>query len=580
MCISKSKTLITVLLFSFCAVEAQQTIDYVSGFGNPDNVSNTCNLFNQNTPYTIASLTHWPVSGGVNRLGGSPIELKTRGGTSTSTTRGTAYAIQYAIKSGYTYTIAINAYRSNIQNNAIVSFEVAARSALPDPNNDGTNPSACGSVTLGQLTAVQLFRISSNNFAISSQNASNSTPVQNWKAPENRSFFTILAYGGNNGEDASVFINSITITETAPISFTLAPAAINLSCGTTSAQILTVTNVFNTPNVTHTWNLGANNGWLFNGSPAPATISTGASNTITLTPDCGKALSNVSATVTVGGSNYNTNSSTITVAQPTYSISGPLSICSGNTSYSINGLVCNSTVLWTAPASNLATLSSLTTSPTTLTATGTSGNFTLTANVTSCGVTTPVTLPVRVGSYTSSDYIMYGGNSTTQPLYWCPNQTYSFSVNGPGSNYQWTIPTGWTINYNGGYVLALKAPTSSYPPTATVAVSFTEPCGNTITKSFFTSYSSSACIGTDPRFTYSPNPAPSYLNVAVASGYIGTVYIRRIQIINVNTGITVFDQTYGGNASSAYITTSGFQTGTYSLRIYDGSSWASYQFLR
>jgi hypothetical protein len=43
---------------------------------------------------------------------------------------------------------------------------------------------------------------------------------------------------------------------------------------------------------------------------------------------------------------------------------------------------------------------------------------------------------------------------------------------------------------------------------------------------------------------------------------------------------TVFDQTYGANTSNAYITTSGFQTGIYNLRIYDGSAWATYQFLR
>ena len=123
---------------------------------------------------------------------------------------------------------------------------------------------------------------------------------------------------------------------------------------------------------------------------------------------------------------------------------------------------------------------------------------------------------------------MTGGNSSTQPLYWCPNQTFGFSVNGTGSNYIWTVPTGWTINYQSNYVCVLKSPSTSSPPTGTVSVTFTEPCGTQVTKSFFVAYSFSACTSTDPRFTYSPNPAPSYLNVAVASGFTSTVLIKRI----------------------------------------------------
>jgi hypothetical protein len=189
---------------------------------------------------------------------------------------------------------------------------------------------------------------------------------------------------------------------------------------------------------------------------------------------------------------------------------------------------------------------------------------------------------IQIVPPTSTDYTLTGGGSTTQPLYWCPNQTYSFSISGgAASNYVWSIPTGWTSVYNGGYVNALKAPSSTYPPTGTVSVTFTPSCGGgTVTKSFFTAYSSSACTGTDPRFTYSPNPAQSYLNVAVASGYTSTVTIKSIQIIGVSTGITVFDQSYGSGVLSAYITTSGFQTGNYNLRIYDGTAWATYQFVR
>jgi hypothetical protein len=283
----------------------------------------------------------------------------------------------------------------------------------------------------------------------------------------------------------------------------------------------------------------------------------------------------------VNSTNYNTNSTAVSYTQPTLSINGSSSLCSGSTDYTINGLVCNSSIVWTAPPLNLGTLNSLTTSPATLTYGGTSGSLTLTVNVTSCGVTTPVTLPVRVGPYTASDYTLTGGGSSTQPLYWCPNQTYAFSVAGDASNYQWTIPPGWTINYQSNYLCVLRAPSSTSSPTGTVSVSFTEPCGTNLTKSFFTAFSSSACTGTDPRFTYSPNPAPSFLNVAVASGFTSSTRIRRIQIIRTSIGTTVFDQNYGTpGVLSAFISTSSFQPGTHSLRIFDGTVWATYQFIR
>lgn len=258
------------------------------------------------------------------------------------------------------------------------------------------------------------------------------------------------------------------------------------------------------------------------------------------------------------------------VQQPANSIP-----CSGGY-VSLNNLICL-TPTWSIVSGNATIASGQSTNKVLITATA-SGSVVIRA--TAGNYIDEKTIQIVPPS--SSDYTMTGGGSTTQPLYWCSNQTYSFSINGgPASNYVWTIPAGWTSTYNGGYVNALKAPSGTTPPTGTVSVTFTPACGGgTITKSFYTANSSSACTGTDPRFTYSPNPAPSYLNVAVASGYTSTVSIKRIQIIGVSTGLTVFDQSYGTGVSSAFITTSGFQTGTYNLRIYDGTAWAVYQFVR
>lgn len=508
------------------------------------------------------------------------IELDTR--AENNVYKGTEYKIAFNFKQGYSYTVKINA--------------ISSTPTFPEPNSKiraDFNTASNGSGAF--CNGVESFNTTSS---LTNNNNQQLNPGAYFDYTFTYSALPIaqgfLYIGGflpyiNGTATSWILIKKVTITESAPAaSFSISSSTSSLTCGSTTPVTFTINNNASTPGITgYTWNLGATpNGWLYNGSPAPASIpiiSTTLSPLV-LTPDCGRALSSISATVTANGVNYNTsNSSTVSISQPTYSITGASSLCSGNTNYTLNGLVCNSSIAWTPPSASLGSLSTLTASPTTLTYGGTSGNFTLTANVTSCGVTTPVTLPVHVGAYTSSDYTMSGGNSTTQPLYWCPNQTYGFSVSpNNGSNYVWTIPTGWTPGAPGGpsYVKVIKAPPSSSPPTGTVSVSFTEPCGTTITKSFFAAYSSSACNGTDPRFTYSPNPAPNYIYVSVASGYTSTVLIKRIQIVGVTTSITVFDQSYGAGVLNAYITTSGFQTGNYFLRIYDGSVWAVYQFVR
>lgn len=262
----------------------------------------------------------------------------------------------------------------------------------------------------------------------------------------------------------------------------------------------------------------------------------------------------------------------------TYPISGADNLCT-TVQYSVSNLPPNSSVAWSSSNNSIATISS--TGLATQVGTGT---VVFTASITfPCGAGSRTeTKSVRVGSYTISDYTLTANSSTNQPLYWCPNSNYSFHLSGaPATNWSWSYPSGWTVNYNGNTnYIALKAPPSSSPPTGSITVAFNEQaCGAALTKSFFAAYSSSACTGTDPRFTYSPNPAPSYIYVAVASGYTSSTFIYRIQFVRISTGMTVFDQNYGG-VSNAYVTTSGLQTGNYYLRIWDGSSWATYQFVR
>ena len=161
----------------------------------------------------------------------------------------------------------------------------------------------------------------------------------------------------------NVYIKKIVITETVPINFTLAPSSTTITCGATTPVTFTVTNGGNTPGVTgYTWNLGSsNNGWLYNGSAAPAIITTGATgNSLSLTPVCGSALSSVSATVTANALNYNTNTASVTVNQPSLTIFGNSNTCTSS-NYFVSGLPCNTTVAWgISPASGVANIFPLT----------------------------------------------------------------------------------------------------------------------------------------------------------------------------------------------------------------------------
>lgn len=128
-----------------------------------------------------------------------------------------------------------------------------------------------------------------------------------------------------------------------PRSFKVSPASVAITCGSTTPVTYTVENVYSASGITdYTWNLGSTpNGWIYNGSPAPPSISTNTSNTITLIPVCGFSQSNISATVTVNGISCITNTIVISQTQPAMDINGNSFLCSGNESYQLNGVPCN-----------------------------------------------------------------------------------------------------------------------------------------------------------------------------------------------------------------------------------------------
>lgn len=263
----------------------------------------------------------------------------------------------------------------------------------------------------------------------------------------NFSYLTLANIPSANGGLQTIEISKITITETAPAApvFTL-PTSTNVTCGSTSSKTFTVTTQSNPGNLSitdYTWNLGATpNGWLYNGNPAPQTVSTGTTASINLTPVCGSTHSNISATVTAGGNTYNTTGGTINITAPTLSITGDGTICSGSASYSISSLPCDASVTWSASPSGIVSLSCTSCSSTTLTKTG-SGTVTLSATVTtSCsGVQSPITKTITVGD-PNLQFQVYP--STSQDCY-LTNEYYDFYVM-PTTEQQASI-----VNYVWGY---------------------------------------------------------------------------------------------------------------------------------
>lgn len=184
--------------------------------------------------------------------------------------------------------------------------------------------------------------------------------------------------GMNNGQ------TPVQIPINRPSGFAVSPANVSIACGSTAPIAFTVDNLNNVTGISnYTWNLGsASNGWLYNGNPAPQTISTGTTNTLTLTPICGVTQSNVSASVTVNGTTCNASASIVTLAAPSMNITGNTSFCSGSSVYTLNNVPCNASVTWSAAPSDIVSLSP---SGNSVTATQIGdGIVTLTATINAC----------------------------------------------------------------------------------------------------------------------------------------------------------------------------------------------------
>lgn len=357
-----------------------------------------------------------------------------------------------------------------------------------------------------------------------------------------------------------VAIKKITIVETAPAQsqFNITPSTVAIACGSTVAQTFTVNNPSNITGVTgYTWNLGASNGWLYGGSAAPATFTTGT-NSISLTPACGGTLKNVSATVSTTGSSYGPYTSTVSVAQTTYTINGDNSFCFTSNPYSVANLPCGSTVTWSAYPSSTVTL---TPSGNTVTAKrNTYETFTLNATINNgCG-----TASKSVGGNKTSSYIpIYGPTSVS-----CDQTIRYHTFDIQGVSYQWSYPSSWSL-ISGQYTSSIGFQTPTYPYSTLsgyVTVSIHDVCSN-VSSSV---YVSSTC----GSFVVSPNPATS--TVTVSSPVTAAKERKGGRLI---TEVNLYDQSGNlkkrqkfSSVKTATLSLTNLKKGAYFIEIGDASS--------
>lgn len=576
-----SLKLYLLLFFTICSTItfSQTVINYQtwtssSGcniFGALTNVPATVNGTNGNIAHltAIGQPTYDNVNKSVNLV--SQI-------VSGSQNQGTEYRTTLNFKASHSYKITINAAR-------IMSQQTGANVLLRlDLNNGGSGGNTlCNGTGLidasGSGNLKQSLQIISTSFSDYVFNYNSLSAAQ--------TYLMVGSFPPTGSVYQTILIRKITIEETPPpVTFTLSPLTSSIVCGSTTAQTFTVTNVHNTPNVTsHLWNLGASNGWLYNGNPAPQTISTGTSNILTLNPDCGATQKNISVTISAGGNNYNTNTSTVSVTPPSMTITGNATLCSGSETYTLNNVPCNASVTWSAtpagavnvtPYGNTVTVTQLGRGDVTLTALINACNDAIVSKTISVGPP-PVFNNILCVGYcpsgfsgnycTNTNYVFFASPSENSVFWASQSLTYYWSYSDV-----WTNQTTNVGTYYGSFVNI--QPTLNFPQAGdyNIQVVAQNQCGTSSVAQYRVTVVD-YCSGWG--FTASPNPANSIVEVALDEQTIKNeikMDIKEIQITD-KRGNTIKQFKYGPNNKRAIINISSFKADMYFIRVFNGKEW-------
>jgi hypothetical protein len=251
-------------------------------------------------------------------------------------------------------------------------------------------------------------------------------------------------------------------------------------------------------------------------------------------------------------------------------------LCSGSTTFTLNGAPPLASVVWSIDNTNAASLSS-NGNQATVTQIGT-GTVWLTATVGSsaCYTNNVVRTKIQMGGYENYTGVISGPNGV------CKNQTASYSydaTNYPGITIQsWTIPTGWNLVTGGGtssYVV-LKAPSTNYPPTGSLVLNGTV-CGNSFVSSKF------IYLNNCTSFMVAPNPATEAITITETDDNTGErireMNVNAVEIINKMGDVVLRKQYKVKNIGSLKIPVGHLRSDLYTIRIFDGIEWEAHQVL-
>jgi hypothetical protein len=560
--------LVMGMLLSLHSFSQSVIISYKTGL--PDN---GCNLFYVANPITINGYQHYPVAGGVGfHQTQEAIYLKGQSGNSIATMLGTAYAIKYPFKEGYTYNIKVQSWQLDLPSTGFVNLSFSMIDQLPDPNK--TRPDLCGPVDEDKW--FDLANTVLNQIPLDTNKKTN-RDVGTFLMDQNHNYLTVVAWMNPSGtlNLKSGYIRQITITETPP-TYTLAPTSISKVCGTGLSQTFTITDVHNSGKVSsYTWDLTLdNNGWLYNGAPAPRFITTTTPSLTLAANDCAVP-TNVTATAARPNGNFATNTTAVTTTNPV-TLSGPSQTCGGTSTYSVNNLTCGD-VTWSLSPGAIGTLSTTTGPTTSLTTPAQNQGLTIYANIaTTC---LPKTLSQSVSVLTKPKDIEVDGEPVCQDG--SIVQVSTFYADPGADSYNWSSRNGsgpirdlpyHTAEIRNKYGLGAH----------TIYVYAVNFCGRSNVASYqFTINRCNFATASEQEngsVAVSPNPASNVVVVTTNTTSPGIKKlqekhdIREVRIID-KTGKLLRKQSFPAGTTTATINVEDFKPDIYILQIGNGKTF-------
>ncbi|MBS0647430.1 MAG: trypsin-like peptidase domain-containing protein [Verrucomicrobia bacterium] len=284
------------------------------------------------------------------------------------------------------------------------------------------------------------------------------------------------------------------------------------------------------------------------------------------------------------GATTTTTTNIVNLALPQLSLSitgGSNQICTGSSTYTLNGAPTGANIFWSISNTSIATLSS-NGNQATVTKTG-NGDLTLTASVGNASPCYPNSSAktIKLGTYLNYEVQISG--FTMVPL----NYTSSYSVDlnkYPITNLVWSWPSpptynppfAWSYVYGGNenYYIVLRS--GSAASTGDVGLSFSS-CGvNNILASKWVAWGYGG-----PMYRISPNPANVILKIeqidSTTNKALTQTNIQLIEIID-KMGIVVYRQAYSKVTTNGItISVAGLRNDIYTVRIFDGELWKSYK---